>query len=70
MTTPTPMSLTSRLNEMNRLEQILKNASIDAIVCEIVDAKTAIVCGATYADFLFARSILERQGWRVIKPGA
>jgi hypothetical protein len=42
----------------------------DARVCEIVNETTAIVSGATYADFLFARSILERQGWRVLRPEA
>jgi hypothetical protein len=39
-------------------------------VCKIVSANTAIVNGATYADFLFARPILERQGWHVLRPEA
>jgi hypothetical protein len=33
-----------------------------------IQETTAIVVGATYADFLFARSILERKGWRVVRP--
>jgi hypothetical protein len=51
------------------LQAKLRSAKIEATVCDIQDG-IATVSSQSYIDWVFARSLIERQGLRAIRPGA